>query len=264
MGTPLGARDARGLDFGFLPKALAVGSPDFVQLLTEAHIVALAYGLDTPSQLNMRLPLLALVARNHNPLKQAFEQFAQWAATSDGDAVELTIVIRNDGFYDFALSPERSRLRQRCMGFDRVFEPLLNVVSWIKPELPISSHVREFHRYTKNVFSPFVFHGASYSGLVAGLQPDLSSARPLDDSCKILKFSSGVVEEDKAEEGTFAHSLNRMRRDLRTGSHRKLSKKNIRAADLGAAFERRERSLNCHFPVTRVRINSSSHLLTSA
>lgn len=246
-----------GYDYGFLPRALALGSISFANRLTEADTIALAFGEDFAPSLNRKIPLLALVARKREPLQAAFEELSQWAAATDGDAVDLTILFRSGDEYLLALGPEPNRLRQRCLGFDRVHEALPTFLTWIKPQTAAGPHVRQFQEYCKRLVSPFFLQGASYAGLAVGARPDPSLFRPLDDSCKILKLTATFAEEGDARPGTLSWGLLSTQRDsTQRGARVSAFKGSARDNLLSVSHIVREQALSCHFPVTLERLRN--------
>lgn len=113
------ASERGGADYGSLPHVMGIGSMGFASHLHAADIVGVAYGEDRSTEFGAVVPSVSLVARNGAALRLAFNEFSAWVEATDGDAVELTFVLRKDGSYLLALGPEPSRLERRCLGFSR-------------------------------------------------------------------------------------------------------------------------------------------------
>ena len=121
-----------GFDYGIGITVAAVGSMGFNQNLVDAEIVAVAYGLEYSEKLGRRVPVITLVGRNAEPLREAFEEFSGWAERTDADAIELTIVFQKDGGYRLCISPEVGALYKRALHYDTVVNPVALQVTWIK------------------------------------------------------------------------------------------------------------------------------------
>ena len=254
------SENKHGYDYAFLPISLAIGSLDFAKLLTEANIIAVAYGLDYSDIIGVRIPTITLVGRNSGPLRKVFQQFAKWSESSDGDAVELTIVFKNDGGYLLGLSPDSQRLKQRCLGFDRVSKPILTSITWIKTLDTTSPGVRELQNYCKRLVSPFFLEAAYYKGLTVGSTPDLSLLEQIAGIDKILKFTATFVDEDHVQENSQAWLvLNIHRSKIEKSKLAKLKKKLI-GKDLANSHTVRMEGIKEHFSVTLERIKSHKDL----
>ena len=89
----------KGFDFGVPLRTMIVGDYGFEPELRAAGIMGCAYGMQRDDRLGVVLPTISLVAENEMPVRAAFKRFKEWAATSDDDALELTIVLLNTGGY---------------------------------------------------------------------------------------------------------------------------------------------------------------------
>src|ERR1700730_5149075 len=115
---------ARGFDFGVPMTAMLVSGLDFPSLLHDSRPLGLAYGYAPSQEVSQQIPVLGLVVRNPEPAAAAFRAFQQWGADSDGDVVELALVMENDHKYTFAISQDMRRLLDRMTRFDRAMSPL--------------------------------------------------------------------------------------------------------------------------------------------
>ena len=122
-----------GIDFGCLPENAALSTLEFPTLLSNASIVGVAYGEAWSDALEVPVPSLTLVAERPEPLRQAFEIFSAWSASTDGDSVEITVILRTAGGYLLVISPEFERLMQRCLGFDRTESSFAFSLHWCMP-----------------------------------------------------------------------------------------------------------------------------------
>ena len=154
----------RGFDYGCLPYAQALASPEFMNHLNAAMVHAVAYGSAWSGSLNHAVPSISLVAKRGDELAKAFEEFNAWSRMTDPDSVETTIVFRKNGGYVLAVSPEYSRLQRRCFGFDRAHRAIAVGPTWIKPIDSVQPFLQTFRRYCSAPIAPFMLDGVTYVG----------------------------------------------------------------------------------------------------
>ena len=191
-----------GFDYGIGITAAAVGSLEFNKNLMDAEVVAVAYGLDFSRTLGIQVPTITLVGQNEAPLRKAFEEFATWAKSTDGDAVELTIVFTKNGGYRLCINPEVGALYKRALQYDTVVNPLAFQVTWIKVINTVSQPLLDLREYlSAGTIRPFLLCAARYSGILlrdTGPLPEL--IEPIAHEDELLKFEIKFVDEGSADD----------------------------------------------------------------
>ncbi len=254
-----------GVDFGCLPPNAALTLPHFSTHLREASIVGVSYGHDWSDVLDGSVPSLSLVADRPDPLRKAFSIFSAWSEQADGDAVELTVVLKESGGYLLGISAEYDRLARRCVGFDRsTVSPLAVVPMWCHRINTTHQFLTQFRAYSQKPVAPFLFGGVVRSGLLTGAAASRPPVTPISGLTPILKFEIDILHESAVHPGSVGDSL------LRTASSRTPaaeytpsppSKRSL--MDIGSE---RARVLHTHFPVTleRLRRSGAIHQLLAA
>ena len=191
-----------GFDYGLGITAAAVGSLEFNKNLMEAEVVAVAYGLAFSHKLGIRVPTISLVGRNEEPLRKAFEEFATWAQSSDGDAIELTIVFGKNGGYRLCINPEVAALYKRVFQYDAVVNPLAFQVTWIKVIDTVSQPLLDLRQHlSAGIIRPFLLCAARYSGvLLRDTRPIPELIEPIAQEHELLKFDINFVDEGSSDD----------------------------------------------------------------
>ncbi len=248
-----------GVDFGCFPANAAVTFAGFSDHLRDASIVAVAYGSEWSEALRAEIPSMSLVARRAEPLREAFKIFAAWSDATDGDAVELTVVLRESDGFLLGISPEYGRLARRCVGFDRTtVSPLAYIPVWSHSIRTAHRSLMQLRSYAQKPISPFLFGGVTLSGLLTHSNPDAPPVAAVPGLTSILKFQIAFADETATEPGGMAETV------LRTASpaHRSLETRSYAPThraivDIGTE---RVRVLRTHFPVTLERLHRSGRL----
>ena len=165
-----------GFDYGIGITAAAVGSMEFNKNLMDAEVVAVAYGSAFSRTLGIQVPTITLVGQNEVPLRKAFEEFAIWAKSTDGDAVDsvdrrrrgrLIIVFTKKGGYRLCINPEVAALYKRALQYDTVVNPLAFQVTWIKVINTVSQPLLDLREYlSAGTIRPFLLCAARYSEIL--------------------------------------------------------------------------------------------------
>ena len=248
-----------GVDFGCFRANAAVTFPGFLDHLGEASIVAVAYGSEWSEALGADIPSMSLVARRAEPLREAFKIFAAWSDESDGDAVELTVVLKESGGFLLGISPEYGRLARRCVGFDRTsVSPLAFAPVWCHSIETAHRHLIQLRSYAQKPIAPFLFGGVTLAGLLTHSDPDAPEVTAVPGLTSILKFEITFADAKDVEPGGMGELL------LRTASpaHRSSEIRSSRPTHRTIADIRTERArvLKTHFPVTLERLHRSGRL----
>ena len=235
-----------GFDYGIGITAAAVGSLEFNKHLMDAEVVAVAYGLDFSRTLGIQVPTITLVGQNEAPLRKAFEEFAAWAKSTDGDAIELTIVFRKNGGYRLCINPEVAALYKRALQYDTVVNPLAFQVTWIKVIDTVSQPLLDLREYfSAGTIRPFLLCAARYSGILlrdTGPIPEL--IEPIAYENELLKFEIKFVDEGSTDD------LPWQRIALVDESHERKTPAEASTAPPSLIWNRREEALKRLFPVT--------------
>ena len=254
-----------GVDFGCLPPNAALTLPDFSTHLQAASIVGVSYGHDWSDALDASVPSVSLVADRSDPLRKAFGIFSAWSAQADGDAVELTVVLRESGGYLLGISPEYDRLARRCVGFDRsTVSPLAFVPMWCHRINTTHQFLTQFRAYAQKPVAPFLFGGVARSGLLTGAAASRPPVTPVPGLTPLLKFEIDILHESAVPPGSMGDSLLRTASSRTPAAEYTPSPPSERSLmDIGAE---RARVLGTHFPVTleRLRRSGALHQLLAA
>ena len=244
-----------GFDYGCPPEAIAVSGLDLPTLLTEAGVDAVAYYKQHSPELDQSVQALTLVANNRVPLVKAFELFHEWAADSDSDAVEITFVLRNTGGYILGISPEPSRMEQRCCGYARTHQVISVSQLWCKPIDSVHPMLLSFKdQYESARIAPYILDGATYIGPRSSLSTTSSvELNEVPGLQPLLKFELTFVNEGEAAPG----SIGWLASKIQSSPTAQGSNVPDRPEPSGIATRRR-RSLSQHFPVTLERMRMSA------
>ena len=248
-----------GVDFGCFRTRAAVTLPEFSDHLREASIVAVAYGSDWSEALGTEVPSMSLVAQRAEPLREAFGIFSAWSDAADGDAIELTVVLKKSGGFLLGISPEYERLARRCVGFDRTaVPPLAFTPIWCKAIKTAHRHLMQLRSYTQRPIAPFLFGGATLSGLLIHSDPDVPQVAAVPGLTSILKFDISFADESDVEPGGMGEMLLKTVSPTNRSSETRSSPQTGRTIiDIGIE---RARVLRTHFPVTLERLHRSGRL----
>lgn len=185
-----------GFDYGQSIRVAAIGSIDFNQRLREADIIGVAYGMNYSVDLGSPVPALTLVGRNERPLRQAFEEFAHWAESSDADAADVTLVFLKNCGYRLIICPEPKALIKRTLKYDAVADPISFQVSWIKSIDTVSEPLRQLRTHLERGIRPYILSAATYLGIEKpGVAPAPELVRAVRDIKQLLKFKIRFVDE---------------------------------------------------------------------
>ena len=235
-----------GFDYGIGVTAATVAPMDFNRNLIDADIVAVAYELDYSHKLKKQVPAITLVGRNEVPLKKAFEEFSDWASSTDADAIELTIVIKRDGGYRVCINPETDALYKRAFQYDTVLNPMTFQITWIKVFDTTSPYLTDLRKHlSAGTVRPFLLRPARFDGILLDDRQALPGLmEPIPHSEELLKFDLRFVDEGSP------YDLDWQRIALGgAGVERKqaLAPRNIPKS---IVWNRRKESLKTLFPVT--------------
>ena len=242
-----------GFDYGIGITAAAVGSLEFNKNLMAADIIAVAYGFDYSTILDVQVPAITLLGRNEKPLRKAFEEFTDWASWSDADAIELVIVFLKSGGYRLCIRPEVSALYRRVLQYDTVVNPMAFQLTWIKAIATTSQSLNDIRRMlSTGIIRPFILRAARYSGIsltTKSFDPGLIEQISLGP--ELLKFEIGFLDEGSEEDSHWPRIA------LGDRDSNPLSRPNDSHIQQTLVWTRRKEALKRLFPVTLWRSNSN-------
>ena len=228
---------------------MAVSSFGFPDHLNNSRVDAVAYGSVRSDELNQVVPSVSLLAQHGNELNKAFTEFNAWSGVTDPDSVDLSFIFLKHGGYVFGISPEPSRLRRRCLGFDRAHRVTAFSPAWFKRMDSIHPALRELRQYSSAPIAPFSFGGATYFGprnaLTPLSQPHILPVAGLDP---LLKFEVTFVDEDDVVPGSLEWAA------IRPETQESIRTRKPPRPEVDEIANQRRTTIACHFPVTLERI----------
>jgi hypothetical protein len=253
----------QGFDFGIEIRALLFSDVSFLEYLQQAHIVACGYGGIPTGPLGAPMFVVSLVGINPEALTKAFAEFKRWAASGDGDTVELTFIFLRKTGYILSICREHTRGTRDLLGSDRASSPIFLEVIYNKRFDTRDVVLDKFREYkTKNLISPFLL-GAATVNASATATVSMEQVEPLLGVEPILKFEAAFVDEESVEPGSTWHSIIVSSRHDRSSGRRKtrsgLPSPPKPSQHPQEHFRYRARFLNRHFPVTIERIRTGRY-----
>jgi len=205
---------------------------------------------------------ITLVGLHSEPLTKAFGEFKRWAASGDGDAVELIFIFLKDGGYLLSIGREGGRAVRDLQGLDRTYCPI--VFGGIYTKMFDTRHIaiHKFREYKRErLTSPFLF-GAAVTRRSAGRALQVEDVEALPDIDPLLKFEAEFLDEDSLHPGAPYHSVLKSWQQSRSRSKRERQPPPL--PDIKQLpedyFRQRARMLERHFPVTIERIRTRRYL----
>lgn len=217
-----------GVDYS-APANVILVSPGGTSELSEADVVALAYGIQPHPELG-GLPAVSLVCRNVAQARKAWDVFEAWDKETDGDAVTLSWFFSAKGHYRLMVGVDQDRIRYRLRGYDNSMRDLVMSGYYTKRFDRISKPTEDFRVYLRSWYSPFFFNAIT------------ESMKPIGKS--LLKFHATEIDEEALAPGSPERII--------LGLDERPERKGRRDEVDGARW--REETLNNHFPVTLARL----------
>ncbi len=253
----------QGFDFGVEIRSILVSDVSFLEYLGQAQIIACAYGFDSTGPLGERIFTVSLVGANPEALTKAFTEFKRWAASGDGDAVELTFVFLKEPGYILSICREHERGIRNLLGSDRASSPIFMEATYNKRFDTRDVILDKFRKYkSNNLISPFLLSAATVN-TSAIAAPSREQVEPLLGVEPILKFEAGFVDEESVKLSSPWHwiitSTRRHRLKRRRKTQRGLPSLPKPSQHPDDHFRYRARMLKRHFPVTVERIRTGRY-----
>lgn len=237
----------RGFDFGFLIRTMAVPDFEFNQSLRDAGIIGCAYGFHPVDGLSQPVPCITLIGTNIAAFERAYQAFQRWGCEEDGDALDVDLLLKSDGSYNIWIGPEIDHLLYRTIPQANLFETLAMNISWVKTLDSTHEMVRQLKRYCESKIHPVVISAA----IGNPSNPSSLQITPVPGWRNILKFGLRIIEQSEAPEDFRFASIS----ERSSSKYEKI--KTLMPEDL---CQRRIKTLDIAFPVSRERVRNSSLL----
>ena len=250
----------KGFDFGTSFNVAVALEPKFAEHLHQAGIYGCAYGREPVQELATTIPSISLIGTNADALRAAFVEFHEWSAKSDHDAVEITIIFMDKGGYLLGITPEFHRWQARTIAGDPLLDPLMMMLSWVKPIDSVNPLLLDIKDYYEAIVAPIAFT-ARLSTSTNNLNP--FGLTPIAGIKPLIKFIWTFTTEKTA-----TNSTSKMLLKLHKHSKRASKKNNIRRGTIPPppATSKKQRAtkrrhvLDQIFPVTCAKLARSSLL----
>jgi hypothetical protein len=248
--------DKRGFDFGIPVKAMLVGTSEFHNHLHDAGALALAYGYASCELIGHSIPILSLVVKNASPILTAFKEFERWGSNTDGDVVDIGLVIESEAKYTLTITREVRRFVDQMTRFDRALMPMSISATWMFP-MPISGpHVRQFCEWRRGPARPFLFSAATVPSGLDVKKAGPNTIQPIPGLRSILKFHCEIVEPGVPTKSPLGEIVSRFSKGGMSGKKRPAMSSGFpdKANSPAEIHIHRDRILRTYFPVTMERL----------
>lgn len=235
----------RGFDFGFLPRMIYANesSMDFNQHAIAANIFGCAYGYDRIDGYPAAIPCMTLIGENPDELNAAAKCLENWGCAADGDAVDINIVLKNDGGYLLGVQPEQTRLANRYTKDQALADALYFGATWIKTLDSTNPILYRWQDYLESKLSPIkIMFGTATS--VDGM-PQINTVKELPGAVSFIKFRLKIETEQENPSHWF-FSIVRKQKNARKPERDVYEPSQVAAA--------RKKVIDTAFPLSRERI----------
>lgn len=241
----------RGFDFGHLPRAMfaSTSSFEFNNQMIAASVSGCAYGYDTVEGYPFPMPCLTLLGENKGPLLEASKILEYWGCREDGDSVDMTIVLKNDGGYLLGMQPSYRRMVNKSRKDAALVDTLFAGATWIKTMDSTNDALREWMDYRKSKLSPVKVLLATVESKKKIPRPE--TIRLVPDAISFVKFDLEILTEAENPKHWFFDIVR----------HRKVKgSKGPPQSTPAAVASARCRVIDSVFPVSRQRIRRANLL----
>jgi len=226
-----------GFDYGLKPRCMIIGDMEYPNLLHQAKVVAIGYGVLPHFGPLSNTIFTSLIFENKTKGRECFEHLKKWVDTSgDSKAVVLSFIEKRDGGYKVCIYPEFKLLEKRCIPeymIDEV-QPIFTVpITFPIVVEKVSQNYYEFKRQA--VKKPYIFCGASREG---EMFLDLAIQKR-----NVNFFQEGNIPED-APEKAFERKYNQSQ----------ITGKKILLNNPSEIFRRRKKKLKNYFPISIAKL----------
>lgn len=181
-----------GFDYGIARTMAVMTEPVFNDEMQKAEIIACAYGETSAPGMSRVVPFISMVARNPDPLKEAFLKFHQWIQATGPDALNVEILYSEEGYY-IAFGPEHQHAMWRTVGIDKFVNPVFFGMTYIKTIDTRNVFLDVLAEYSKRPFAPIMLFGGHYTGTnPQSVSPNPADIRPIDGCPDLLLYNLPV------------------------------------------------------------------------
>lgn len=152
-----------GFDYGLEHHLAVLTAPEFNFNLRAANIIARGYGAEHNNEVDAEVPVVMLVAKKPDLLKQAFVQLKTWIDATGPDALSVEILYSGEG-YHISFGPEADHLLWRTVGLDQTIDPLILGLTYIKKIDTRNRFVDDLANRARLPVAPVIISGAQYTG----------------------------------------------------------------------------------------------------
>jgi hypothetical protein len=152
-----------GCDFGLENHIAVLGAGDFNNDLRSAEVIACGYGFRHSQEVDATIPVIYLIAKKPEPLKQALLQFKAWMDATGPDALNVEILYSQHGYY-ISFAPEPKHLLWRAVGLDQTIDPLMAGLTYVKTIDTRQSFLDKLAEHAELPVAPVIISGAQCVG----------------------------------------------------------------------------------------------------
>ncbi len=193
--TKSSVKPGRGFDFGHVPRALfaSTSSFDFTTHMTAARVSGCAYGYDKVDSYPYPIPCLTLLGEHGDELLKASKCLEYWGCRDDGDSVDMTIVLKDDGGYLLGMQPNWRRMANRIRKDTALVESIFTGATWIKTLDSTNPILRDWKEYRKSKLAPIKIRFATVESEKRVPKP--GTIRDLPGAVEFVKFDLQILTE---------------------------------------------------------------------
>lgn len=240
----------RGLELGQTPRVLIAPESafSFQEALHDSDITGCAYGFDHVDGYPTYVPCVTIIGMHADKIRRAFECFESWGSQVDGEAVDLEMLLCNDGTYLFGIGPNARRMISRLVCDQALANVLFPGTTFIKTIDSTNPILLEWKENSTSKMFPVKIMGATAS-LTGGI-PDMNSIKVVEGANPFVTFNLKIVSEAEAPDHFF---LRVIRQQRQIGEKKKVV--GDKPAEIALA---RKNLIDSVFPVSKARIRRAN------
>lgn len=235
-----------GFDFGHLPRALfaSTSSFDLNTHLTAARVNGCAYGYDEVEGYPTDIPCLTLVGEDEEELLKASKCLESWGCLEDGDAVDLEILLKNDGGYLLGLQPNYKKMSVRMLRDRSLVQAIFTGATWIKTLDTTNPMLLDWRDYLRSKLAPIKIMFATAKSV--NRIPQMDTFQLVPEAITFVKFDVRITSQEEEPEHWFLKIVGGSAQRLKGRGPVKDTPNDVAVA--------RKRIIDTAFPVSRARI----------
>jgi hypothetical protein len=249
-----------GCDFGLEHHIAVLGAVDFNNDLRSADVMGCAYGFHHSQEVDASLPIVYLIAKNPELLKQALLQFKAWMDATGPDALNVEILYSEHG-YHISFAPDPKHLLWRTVGLDQTIDPLISGLIYVKKIDTRHPFLDKLAAHAQLPIAPVIISGAQYIGPDApGPGPlTIHSTRPIPDCPSLFLLRLPIYKDPSEVPETSGLMSFTQRLDKKRLSRSRDDYPHSTRAPV-AVFRRREQRLASLMPITLHLLRTQAEL----